>query len=93
MLIRLTAIELPEPAGLYSLAGQGKYQEAGSLLAEDYTGPAERRTRMPALDRDYLPRSEEAIVSLLYRAWPQPGKAEEWRRKLATEVKSAPIPK
>jgi eukaryotic-like serine/threonine-protein kinase len=69
-----------------SLAGQGRYQEAEPLLLDGYAAMAERRTRIPALDRSYLVRSGEAIVSL-YRAWKQPGKAEVWTRKLAAEAK------
>jgi hypothetical protein len=72
-----------------SLAGQRQYDAAEPLLLSGYSGMAERRSTISALDRNYLARAGDAVVGL-YRDWAKPAKAEEWKRKLTADLRPQP---
>jgi eukaryotic-like serine/threonine-protein kinase len=63
-----------------SLAGQGTYPPAESLLLSGYQGMIERQATIPFEDRLALTQNREWIVQL-YERWPKPEKAAEWRAK------------
>jgi tetratricopeptide (TPR) repeat protein len=69
-----------------SLAGQGKYAEAESLLLSGYQGMLRLRTTIPWERRLALNDGAEWI-SQLYESWGKPEKAAEWRQK--AQMKSA----
>jgi hypothetical protein len=64
-----------------SLAGQGKYAEAESLLLSGYQGMLQRKTTIPWERRPALNDTAEWIVQL-YEGSGKPEKAVEWREKL-----------
>lgn len=74
-----------------SLADAQKYAEAEPLLIDGYEGLIQRRDKIPAISRRDLEAAGERIVRL-YEEWHKPGKALEWRSKLAAD-KAAPTPK
>ena len=65
-----------------AMAGEKKYAGAEPLLLAGYQGMLERKTRIPALEWSSLRWAGESVVEL-YRAWGKPGKAAEWRQKIA----------
>lgn len=67
-----------------ALAGQRRYAEAEPLLLSGYAGLLQRKSSISSIEKVRLADAGEAIVEL-YRAWDQPGKADEWRIKLEND--------
>ncbi len=65
-----------------SLLGQKKYAEAEPLLLSGYEGMKLREDKIPP---NFKPRLKESLQRLvqLYEATEQPGKADDWKKKLA----------
>ncbi len=64
-----------------SLAGQGKYAEAETLLLSGCNALAQRQDRIPAADKVCLNDAIERLAQL-YEVTSRPDKAAEWRQKL-----------
>jgi tetratricopeptide (TPR) repeat protein len=64
-----------------ALLGQGRYAEAEPLVVPGYEGMKVREAKIPAQAKRRLLEAAERVVRL-YEAWGQPGKADEWKRKL-----------
>jgi tetratricopeptide (TPR) repeat protein len=62
------------------LAGQKKYAAAEPLLLEGYQGMLARKDRIAVPDRYQVDCAREWIVEL-YKAWGNPAKAAEWRKR------------
>ncbi len=69
-----------------SLLGQKKYAEAEVCLVRGFDGLSERAVKIPVRNREYcLAHAGDRVVAL-YDGWGKKGKADEWRRKVATAV-------
>lgn len=67
-----------------SLPAAQRYAEAERFLIDGYEGLLQRRNKIPVLSRPDLQVAGEQIVRL-YEAWEKPGKASEWRIRLAAD--------
>jgi len=68
-----------------SLLSQKKYAEAERFVLSGHEGMKAREARIPAPQKKRLGEAGTRIVAL-YDAWGKKEKADEWRKRLATEV-------
>jgi len=68
-----------------SLLGQKRYAEAERFVLTGYEGMKARAAKIPAPQKKRLGEAGARIVAL-YDAWSKKEKADEWRKRLATEV-------
>ena len=67
-----------------SLAGEGKYADAETLLLSGYEGLNKRETAIPAFQKRWIPLSGDQIVTL-YSLWSKPEQAARWRARLQAQ--------
>ena len=68
-----------------SLLGQKKWTEAEPLLLSGYEGMKSREAKISASLMNRLREAGARIVAL-YNAWGKKDKADQWRKRLETEV-------